>query len=163
MKVTIGVTGHRPASVGGYGPNAFNVLVSVFDEYLGQNGVSDIEAVITGMAIGWDQAVARTCINWGIPFIAAVPFIGQERKWPPHSQKQYNWLIERAQKVVVVSEGGYSPFKMQVRNRWIVDNSQEIVALWNKERSGGTFNCVKYALEKEVPVQNLYDRWLELK
>ena len=40
------------------------------------------DAVISGMALGWDQAVARATADLGIPWVAAITFEGQESKWP---------------------------------------------------------------------------------
>lgn len=163
----IGVTGHRLGpKLGGYGLSAFERLVKIFRDYLKQElyfHKASIQHVVTGMAIGWDQAVARACIHEDVPFIAAVPFIGQERKWPPHSQALYIWLMQQAKEVIVVSEGRYSPFKMQIRNQWIVDNSDRIVTMWGGDTAGGTWNCLKYAKEKNIPVENLYSEWLENK
>jgi uncharacterized phage-like protein YoqJ len=42
--------------------------------------------------------------------------------------------------------------KMMARNRWIVDNSNVIVACWNKQRDGGTFECLRYAKQMNTPV-----------
>ena len=51
---------------------------------------------ISGMALGYDSYAASVCIKLGIPFIAAVPFLGQEKMWPEKSQKAYFKLLENA-------------------------------------------------------------------
>lgn len=96
------------------------------------------------MALGVDQDFAQISIELAIPFTAALPFIGQEDRWPESSRKYYEWLLERADDVVVVSPGGYSAAKMQVRNEWMVDNCDHLVAVWDGSE-GGTGNCVRYA------------------
>lgn len=73
------------------------------------------------MALGYDWMIAKVAIKLGIPFIAAVPFVGQEAIWPQKSKDQYNQLISKASEVKIVSEGGYSAWKMQVRNCWMID------------------------------------------
>jgi|SRR5579859_3819938 len=110
------------------------------------------EKVISGMALGVDSWLAYISHKLNIPFIAAVPFIGQEKAWPIKSQKTYNKLIKLASEVVIVSEGGYSPAKMQIRNEWMVNNCDKLIAVYNNDQSGGTYNCIQYAksINKEI-------------
>jgi uncharacterized phage-like protein YoqJ len=114
--------------------------------------------VITGMALGWDQAIAQACVDLKIPFSAAVPFNGQELTWPRAAQDRYHRLLGQAQEVVIVSDGDYAPEKMQVRNQWMVDNCDVLLALYDGS-SGGTANCVRYAEGKSVPVINIWSSW----
>lgn len=102
------------------------------------------EKIISGMALGFDQLLAQVSIDLHIPLIAAVPFVGQESIWPLHSKDIYKQLIEKAAEVMIVSQGGYSPSKMQIRNKWMVDQANAIVACFDGSR-GGTANCVEYA------------------
>lgn len=110
---------------------------------------------ISGMAIGFDTLAAKTCIELDIPFLAAVPFKGQESIWPAFVQEEYHRLLEFAQEIVIVSEGDYAAWKMQYRNRYIVDNSDVIVTYFNGNR-GGTFSCHKYAEEQDKKIINIY-------
>lgn len=114
--------------------------------------------IISGMALGWDQAIAVGCVRLGIPFIAAVPFEGQESMWPIHSRKMYEALLKAARSVKYVCDPGYSVEKMQIRNEWMVDNCDSILALWNGA-PGGTENCVKYANLVAKPYQNFWQEW----
>ena len=50
------------------------------------------EAVISGMALGWDQAVAIAAIELGIETWAYLPHVGQADTWPMHSQTAYQNL-----------------------------------------------------------------------
>ncbi len=102
------------------------------------------EKVISGMALGFDQYLASVAIKLGIPVIAAVPFKGQECKWPAQSQKAYNKLLSLVSEIVIVSEGEYSAAKMQIRNEWMVNRADAVIACWDGS-NGGTCNCVKYA------------------
>lgn len=147
------VTGHRPDKLGGY--NNFEKLTWFASCELKMKLPN---LVITGMALGWDQAIAKACILLDIPFIAAVPFKGQEKIWPIASQKLYNELLSKADEINIICDGGYAPNKMQIRNEWMVDHCSYLEALWNGT-SGGTANCVKYANKKKVPVVNCWDNW----
>ncbi len=101
------------------------------------------EKIISGMALGVDQWAANIAIKLNIPYIAAVPFAGQESKWPIKSQKIYNSLIAKASEIHIVCDGEYSGWKLQKRNEWMVDNSDEVIAVWDGTK-GGTANCVDY-------------------
>ena len=103
------------------------------------------EKCISGMALGVDQMAAELCIELEIPFIAAVPFVGQESVWPEASKLKYKNILDNAQEVKIVSEGGYASWKLQKRNEWMVDNSDILIAVWNEGYVGGTTNCVNYA------------------
>ncbi len=37
---------------------------------------------------------------------------------------------------------------MQKRNEYMVDKSNLVLAIWNGDKSGGTWNTIKYAMKK---------------
>lgn len=140
--MVVAFTGHRPNKLGGYGPSATQDRVRAkLREVLG--GLRPTWG-ISGMALGVDQWAAEVCVEMQVPFTAAVPFNGQESRWPEDSQRRYRELLAKASDVVVVSDGGYEAWKMQRRNQWMVDNADVLVAVWDGS-PGGTANCVKYA------------------
>lgn len=101
------------------------------------------------MALGTDQWAAWAAMELNIPFIAAVPFEGQESKWPKESQQKFKILLDSAAEVVIVSPGGYAPEKMHLRDRWMVDNSDQLLGVWNGQEYGGTFGTIRYA-QKQI-------------
>lgn len=110
------------------------------------------ELVLDGMAIGFDQDLARVCVDLEIPFEAAVPFKGQELRWPAQAQLEYLRLLEKAAKVTIVCEGSYAAWKMHERNKYMVDSVGEEgrgIALWDGSE-GGTGSCLKYAKSKNI-------------
>ena len=149
-------TGHRPNKLGGYSDVAFDALCEIIHDWLDEN--PRVEKIISGMALGWDMALADTAVVRGIPLVAAVPFVGQERMWPDKSKRIYQELLSGASEVVVVSEGEYAPWKMQIRNKWMVDNCDTVLATWNGT-DGGTANCVRYAQAANKPIVNLWDKF----
>lgn len=146
----VSFTGHRSQKIGGYKiPNkVFNYITQELKRTLIE---LKPKKAVSGMALGWDQYAAQTCIDLNIPFIAAVPFIGQEKIWPQSSKDTYNQLLSKAIETVIVSEGGYSPVKMQIRNEWMVDRCQILIACFDGSK-GGTYNCIEYAksIGKEI-------------
>lgn len=146
-------TGHRPNKLGGYDNNARETLTLIALEWLREHKP---DKVISGMALGWDQALATAAILRDIPFIAAVPFKGQEEAWPASSRSRYHAILAYADEVVIVSEGGYSAKKMQIRNEWMVNKADRILAMWDGT-PGGTGNCIRYARNIGKPIDNLYE------
>jgi uncharacterized phage-like protein YoqJ len=157
-KVPIAVTGHRPEKLGGYSA-ATQVRLRMFAHQFLERHQDHISVCYTGMALGWDQAVAAACVDLGIPFIAAVPFKGQDLAWPLPSRIAYTNLLMAAAEVVVVCPGKYSAAKMQQRNEYMVRNARLVVALWDGT-SGGTCNCVEYAQRKNVLTKNLWPEFI---
>lgn len=143
----VAFTGHRPNKLGGYKlPNPTYVYVcQQIDKTLQE---LKPEKVISGMALGVDQWAAHIAYKLGIPFIAAIPFEGQEKAWPKQSQVTFHLLLKLASEKVIVSPGGYSAPKMQVRNEWMVDRCDKLIAVWDGT-AGGTGNCVNYAVNKD--------------
>ena len=150
----IAATGHRPDKLGGYDQKTRRALGALAVEFLHERRPAK---VISGMAIGWDMAVAAAAVTLGIPFVAAVPFADQALRWPIESQDRYHRLLAQAHSVEYISMG-YSAKAMQLRNEWMVNSADEMMALHDGSW-GGTFNCLEYARKRGVPVTNLWDRW----
>jgi uncharacterized phage-like protein YoqJ len=151
----VAATGHRPEKLGGHSYRLDGKLIGVAVAYLNE---VEPERVISGMALGWDTAWAAAAYVLGVPFIAAIPFEGQESRWPVDLQRRYREILAKAAEIVVVSRGGYSSTAMEMRNRWMVDRADRIAALWDGS-PGGTGNCVRYARKRKVEIDNLWNRW----
>lgn len=159
--MTIAGTGHRPNKLGGYSQEAFDDLKIIARMYLESEKI--ISKVISGMAIGWDQALAQAAIDANIPLVAAIPFQGQESVWNDSSKEYYQYLLENSSEIVYVSSGEFSNEKMQIRNRWMVNNCDLLVAMWNGDTSGGTYNCIQYAKSQKRRIINLYSGYNGIK
>ncbi len=146
-------TGHRPDKLGGYGAHVDAALVGLGVWWFQR---MHTDRAVSGMALGWDMAYAEAALLCGVPLIAALPFASQACKWPLESQRRHGRILERALQVVVVCEGEYAAWKMQERNKWMVHNSDEVVALWDGSE-GGTANCLKAARMHERQIYNLWD------
>ncbi|MFA6609079.1 MAG: SLOG family protein [Candidatus Paceibacterota bacterium] len=150
----IAFAGHRPNKLGGYNlPNPTYIHVcQQIDKLLRE---FKPEKVISGMALGVDQWAVNIAIKLKIPFIAAIPFKGQEKKWPESSQAIYHKLLSKAYDVVFVSKPGFSSEKMQARNIWMVDQCDLLIGIYDGSISG-TGNCIDYAksVGKEIVIIN---------
>ena len=108
---------------------------------------------------GWDKAIALAVLETrNVALVACIPYEGH--------QKQYAKFLSQfpagALEVVIVSDGGYAPWKMQRRNEYIVNHCDQLVALWDGTKKGGTYNCLKYA-EGRVEAVNVWDSWVNHK
>lgn len=155
----VAVTGHRPdkPGMGGYGPDAFRRLRR-FAYYWFDNHHAD--KVITGMAQGWDLAVAYACRELEIPYVAAIPYYKQDSKWPIAARLLYRELCNYATETMVIADS-YSNEAYHLRNRWLVEHCDQLWALWNGDFRGGTAATVRYAEEYGVPVVNLWNEWIK--
>jgi uncharacterized phage-like protein YoqJ len=153
--IILAATGHRPDKLGGYDAETEKKLIDFAMSTLREHHPS---TVISGMAIGWDMAIAMAAIRLKIPFWAYLPFVGQELRWPSTTRLLYHAVLRKAQRTVVCSEGGFSKSAMQVRNMRMVDDCEHIVALWNGS-TGGTANCIHYAQGQGRPYTNYWPEW----
>ena len=115
--------------------------------------------VISGMAIGWDTALAIAALEMGIPLIAAVPFEGQDAIWPKHAQERYRAILDRCAEVHIVCPGGYATHKYHIRDRWMCDHAEGVIALWNGQKFGGTYSTIKYAKSISLEIFNVWPGW----
>jgi len=149
-------TGHRPDKLGGYSKDVLRGLIEVADRWLERNPPS---MVISGVALGWDTALAIAALRRSIPTKAYVPFEGQDSKWPEESRRRYRKILSKCQSTVFASIHGYTSTCMQFRNKLMVDDSELVLALWNGEEKGGTWNCIRYAREKGRTIVNLWEKY----
>lgn len=150
-------TGHRPQRLGGYGDDVTARLSQFVEGWLTANRP---KKAISGMAQGWDMAVADACIRLNIPFIAALPFKDQDKVWPAQSRTHYREVLAAADETYIVSPGPYAVWKMHQRNRWMVDRCDRLISLWDGTPEGGTAKCVEYANLIGRPVTNLWTEYL---
>lgn len=144
----VAITGHRPDKLGndydGTGPLMIKLTTRLLELILGIQPTQ----MITGMALGVDQLWARLAITNNIPFIAAIPCWGQYDKWPLEAQHKYAELIKHPLcHMHIVTPGPYDSKCMQIRNEWMVDRCDKLIAVWDGS-AGGTANCYKYATTK---------------
>ena len=166
--IKIGITGHRPNKLWGYDYRETHyrnlketfksIIINIIQEDIKSGGDGILE-LISGMAIGTDTIYAVAAIElrmegYKIKFVAVIPFKGQESRWPKESQRIYQLLLSMADEVVCVCDGGYAPWKMQTRNKYIVDRCDRMLSVWDGS-PGGTKNCIDYAIKQNKPITNI--------
>lgn len=145
--MNVSITGHRPEKI----QNPLLVQKRLQEAY------EDLRAyrVIQGMAAGVDLWSAREAFLANIPFICAVP-------WRGHAPRKidsvaYAMALKNAEEVHYVNdaEDYPGPWVYQQRNEWMVDRADTVIAVWDGGEKGGTWNCVRYARKKGVPIYRI--------
>jgi uncharacterized phage-like protein YoqJ len=153
--MVVAVTGHRPNKM--YGYDLYDARYIKIKNEMKQFLIEKKCTVgISGMALGIDQLFALAIIElkeegYDIQLWCAIPCRNHSCKWPKHAQELYQKILERADKVVYVSEENYAPYLMQKRNEWMVDRIDELLAIYNGT-PGGTKNCIDYAKKLGKPI-----------
>ena len=111
---------------------------------------------ICGMAIGCDMYFAEAVLALreiypNVRLEAAIPCGGQPDRWSAKERQRYNRLIDAADTVTVL-QTHYTPDCMMKRNEYMVDNADLVAAFYSGEKSGGTYNTIRYAKRKNKPV-----------
>ena len=155
----IAVTGHRPDKLGGYSATEnFKAIRRHMRSWLQlQQTLSsklrpEKPTLISGGALGIDQFWMEVGLYLELPVIAAIPFLGYDAKWPLSSRQEYKELLDQCHEVLYISEPGYDATKLQIRNKWMVDECDLLVAYWDGSK-GGTKNCYDYAVERGKPIE----------
>ncbi len=146
-------TGHRPRSLP-WGYNEKSLKCFAFKKELKKviNNVIDSDNVsyfITGMAMGVDimagEIIAKEKIFCDNLFLeAAIPCKNQTEKWKQEYIDRYEDLLEYCDKITYVSED-YTSDCMLKRNKYMVDNSDIVIAVWDGRSGSGTGATVNYA------------------
>lgn len=169
------VTGHRPEKlVGGYnfdsqGRKELRKILYAKVEELINNGYNEF---LSGGALGVDSDFFCVCnvLKKKYPHIQnklAIPFKQQSIAWNMIDAKRYEVIKKKADEVIYVDTlpnysinylkpDLYHIQKMMIRNQYMVDNSDLVIAVWNGDKKGGTYNCLQYAKKcgKEIIIIN---------
>lgn len=122
-----------------------------------ENAINDgFNCFISGMAPGVDVWAAE-CVTefqnkYDIKLICAIPFPGfcdGKRA----DKELCDTILMNAYKAEYVSSH-YYPAAFQIRNQWMVDRSELVIAAFNGTK-GGTKNTVDYARKKQVQIINI--------
>jgi hypothetical protein len=136
--------------VGGTGHRAYCEEVGLTEVIRSVNPTS----IISGMADGWDIALAKTSLSLNIPLAAAIPFHG----FRGHEKKgEYQDILNNTlTSAYYICSEGYEVWKLHQRNEWIADRANLMLAFWDGNKRGETFNCIEYCHKKNIPWINLF-------
>ena len=149
-------TGHRPDKMV-LGENEIKPLLEkAIDEAIAGGYVT----FITGMAMGTDIWAAEIILerkkrNNELHLICALPHPNFESRRSIVEKMRFNKIIKNADLVKEINDY-YFTGCYQMRNEWMVDRSNLVIAVFNGEKSG-TKNTVDYARRKGIKVVNVLD------
>ena len=147
-------TGHRPDKMELGEKEIKPLLEKVIDDAIADGYVT----FITGMAMGTDIWAAEIILerkqrNTDLHLICALPHPGFESRRSITEKMRFNKIIKKADLVKEINDH-YFTGCYQVRNEWMVDRSNLVIAVFNGQKSG-TKNTVDYAKRKGINVDNV--------
>lgn len=113
---------------------------------------------ITGMAKGVDLWAAEEIPalkdeHPEIRLICAIPYEGYAQKWDNEWKDRYEAVKKAADEVYYICPRDMRGAPI-IRDKWMVDNSSLVIAVYNGEK-GGTRTTVEYAEKKRTRVINV--------
>ena len=111
---------------------------------------------ISGMARGADLYFAEAVLALrarrpGVTLECARPCESQADRWPEGERERYRSILERCDYETLVQHH-YDRFCMMRRNRYMVDRSARLLAVYDGVPQGGTAQTLAYALQKGLHV-----------
>lgn len=111
---------------------------------------------ISGMARGVDIWAAEIVLkkkakNKELRLVCAIPFRGVEDLWDEVWQRKFRDILSHADYIRYFSDSFSGAELYMVRNRWMIDRSARLIAVFGGEK-GGTYNTILYAKEKGISV-----------
>lgn len=134
--VRIVITGHRTEKVALYD---FEWIQTAIDDILVElksKYKNDKIIAYSGMASGVDLYFCNSCIILGIPYIACVPFEGQENTMSVKDSELREQLIKTAKEI------------KQVKNSWMVEHTDVGICVFDGNK-GGTHNVFQQWIENK--------------
>ena len=147
-------TGHRPDKIELGEKEIKPLLEKAIDEAISEGFVT----FITGMAMGTDIWAAEIVLdrkkkNKNLHIICALPHPGFESRRNFTEKIRFSKIIKKADLVKEINDH-YFTGCYQVRNEWMVDRSNLVIAVFNGQKSG-TKNTVDYAIKKGININNV--------
>lgn len=111
---------------------------------------------ICGGGLGIDQYAAETVVDLkpAYPYIRlhlALPCLNHTKRWQPEQKRALNAVLPHADKIVYVSETDYFEGCMHIRNRYMVDHANLLIAVYNGS-PGGTQQTIAYAEKQYIDI-----------
>lgn len=153
-------TGHRPKGFPfkyGIDKQKYTVYLQMLEEKI-ELAITEygITNFISGMALGVDMDFAETVLKlrnkYSITLECAIPCPNQTLKWNDKDKLRYNEILNQADTVTLVSNR-YDRDCMLKRNRFMVDKSQMIIAVFNGIEKGGTWYTINYAKKENKYIE----------
>ena len=105
---------------------------------------------LCGMAQGADLYFAEAVLSLrdrrpDVTLEAAIPYPDQAKYWPQADRDRRQAILDRCDYETEVQHG-YTPGCLHRRNRYMVDRSSRLIAVYDGDPQGGTFQTLSYAM-----------------
>jgi uncharacterized phage-like protein YoqJ len=146
-------TGHRPGRCGASEQQLRMFLIRDLDN-------RDVDLVISGGALGYDQALAYAARHLHVPYNIYQPFptAAVGKFWSEEQKDDYFSLLAGANEVVTTAEE-YSNKAYVIRDKAMVDACDQVLGLWDGRHHGGTYITWTYGQRKRKSMVNLWNKW----
>ena len=174
---TICFTGHRPKELQG----KEELVKKTLEKLIRAAYQKNYRRFISGMAMGVDMYAAQIVIELkqefpDIQLILAIPFPGQTKQFPNKEKNDWNNIVKKADEIHAYNpdKKQYEKFKakeiielnenapqwqyyeavnwLDKRNKWMIEKSDAVIAVWSGTQKGGTANAIKDAMLKIKPI-----------
>jgi len=156
IEASVCFTGYRPGKLSfGYddASPAYTALAAAISREIELLVGGGMRIFYCGMAQGSDMLCAealfalRESRGWAdVTLRAVLPCAGQWRGWPDDARRRAADLLRGCGSVTLLQRE-YTPDCMQRRNRYMIDRSAALLAIYDG-KPGGTANTVNYAISK---------------
>jgi len=156
-KIITGI-GYEPDKLEGYSDQTLLRLTALARATIVQ---LDATEVITGVDLGWQQAIALAAIELSLPLIAAIPIEEQDKLWNEQDRERWEIILFQARRIIHVHRlpeyQAEDDARTRKRNEWMIDNSNLVLALEDDEAS----SILEYAESQGKAVFNVWKSWLK--
>lgn len=140
----------------------YGVILAAIDGLRRQHG--DLLTIMSGMALGFDKALAMAALELNVPLWCAIPNRGYGRYYWRDRHAEFQRIVDRAAQVTYVMEDVHHTSALRlggrhanmIRNLWMLDQAQQVIA-W-PSTSGGTAHCLRAARIAGLPILDVTQR-----
>ena len=152
-------TGHRPEHLPwlcNTDDDRYKALKKTLYNTIQEAIIDGCDTFYCGMARGIDTLCAETVLELKktypqIKLCAVLPCPGQSDSWSLPDKEKYSDILDQCSEKVLISPY-YTDTCMLTRNRYMVDNSDRLIAVWNGYFRGGTAYTVRYAKKQKKEI-----------
>jgi uncharacterized phage-like protein YoqJ len=152
--VTLAGTGHQP-----------NKIAAVEDKVRAATRTRLLMylpvCVRSGLAWGFDLILAEEALRLHIPVVGVAPYPGQEYGWTDSWKARFRSVLQRCSNVEWVHRKRPHGHReaaewLNERNHYLIQPAWGVLACWNGDTEGGTWNTVCLARMMQKPLDHIH-------
>ena len=156
-------TGHRPVRYSfGYDEEheKCKQLKVVLNEQIATLVAGGIRTFYSGMALGADTWLAEAVLDMrkahpSVRLIAVLPCETQANRWSAEQRERYFDILPNCDEVITLATH-FTSSCMQERNRYMVDCTGYLLAVYDNGTHGGTAYTVRYAQKRSRKIISIH-------